>query len=77
MSPTFGKLVDIILINDAVVLSLQVFMSQFFDSHYHSFVLESTPRYLALSLDTILFHRPLYTKENFLPEDRNLYIVLH
>ena len=77
MYPEFGKLVDIVLINSVVIFSLQIYVSEYFNTHYHAFSVKSTSKYVALSLDAVPFYHPLYIKQTFSHSDKNLYVVLY
>ena len=37
MAPEFGKVEDIVVVNDSVFLSLRVFVSDFFVSHFNCY----------------------------------------
>jgi hypothetical protein len=63
MYPRFGQITDIVLFNDYTVLfSLKVFTVDYFDTHYNAFVIIPTQDNVILSLDSLLFHHPLYQK---------------
>ena len=76
MSPEFGKIIDILYLNDTVIFSLKVFISVVFVSHYNCHMIRATPSLVALSLDMLSFSRPLYSQHTFLAADKELYIVL-
>ena len=73
MSPEFGKIIDILYLNDTVIFSLKVFISVVFVSHYNCHMIRATPFLVALSLDMLSF---LYSQHTFLAADKELYIVL-
>ena len=76
MDPIFGKIIDIVKFNDAVIFSLQVHTSYFFKPHYHCFVHKSSSDLVALSLDALSYRNPLFCKHSFLSGDKNMYISL-
>ena len=73
MEPSFGKIIDI---NDIFMLSLEVHLSTFFESHYHCFAVKSTSALVCVALDALSYNRPLYCKRSFASVDRNMYISL-
>ena len=73
MSPKFGKIQDIAVVND---LSLMVFESEGFFSHYNNCQIKPTSSMISLPLDDLSFVQPVYSKKIFLSSDKNLYIVL-
>lgn len=76
MSPEFGKVLDIAVVNDTVIFSFQVFSSEFFDTHFHSYAIKSTSAHVAMPMDVLPHHRPLYAKHTFVSTDKQLYITL-
>lgn len=76
LSPKFGKIVDILLLNGTTIFNLVMYKSEVFVSHYNSFLIESTSSKLALSFDVISYPFPLYSKQSFLASDKNNYITL-
>ena len=76
LSPEFGKIVDILVINDTVIFSLNLCMSECFVSHYNCFLIQSTSSNVALPLDKIFYSRPLYAKHSFVASDKHLYLAL-
>lgn len=75
VTPEFGKIVDIILVNDTVVFSLEMYVSDCFVTHYSCFSIKCTSSFVALALDCLPFVCPLYSKHSFV-KDNALYIVL-
>ena len=76
MSPKFGKIQDIAVVNDLPFLSLMVFESEGFFSHYNSYQIKPTSSMISLPLDDLSFVQPVYSKKIFLSSDKNVYIVL-
>ena len=76
MSPEFGKVLDIVVVNDTVIFSLQVFSSKFFDTHFHAYVIKCTSAHVAMPLDVLPHYHPLYAKHTFVSTDKKLYITL-
>ena len=76
MSPEFGKVLDIVVVNDTVIFSLQVFSSEFFDTHFHAYVIKCTSAHVAMPLDVLPHYHPLYAKHTFVSTDKKLYITL-
>ena len=76
MSPTFGQIQDITVVNNLPFFSLMVFESEFFFYHYNSYQIKPTASIVSLATDDLSFVQPLYSKQTFLPSDKNLYIVL-
>lgn len=78
LSPEFGKIVDIVLVNGTVLFSVQLYVSDFLDTHYNSFVIKSTSSHRGILLDFLPHNRPLYAKRTFCqtPGDTKLYITL-
>ena len=76
MSPEFGKVLDIAVVNDTVIFSLQVYSTNFFDTHYHSYVIKCSSVHVAMPMDILPYHHPLYAKHTFVPTAETLYITL-
>jgi hypothetical protein len=77
ISPRFGKIVDIAVVNDTAIFSVQVVSPEFFDSHYHSYVMKTTATdYVAPTLDGLPYYQPLSVKQSFATSDKNYYINL-
>ena len=74
--PKFGKITDIVVVNDTVLFSLNVHTVDFYDSHYHAFVINSTHDDIVLLLDSLLYHYPLYQKYSFQSGNSQKYIVM-
>ena len=74
--PEFDKIVDILLLNNIVIFSLILYVSEVFVSHFNSFLIKPTCTNLALPLDVISYSRPLYSKRSFVASVRQFCIVI-
>ena len=76
LNPTFGKVLDIFLICSNILLYVQKFTSEYYDEHYHSFVVsEFSTKCIILASDlkpinTILHGHTLFNN------NKTLYIML-
>ena len=76
IKPVFGKVVDIALVGEIVILCVLEFYGQYFNSHYNAFEVTHQGVYKAVSIDTLFDHRPVCAKHSFLVRDNSLYISL-
>ena len=76
ITPKFGKIQDITVVYNEVFLSLRVFVSDIFVSHYNAYQIYSTDSVVVLSLSKLSFPFPLFSKQNISVSDKNLYIAL-
>lgn len=76
MSPDFGKILDIAVVNETVIFSLQVYSTEFFDTHYHAYVIKGSSDRVAVHMDILPYHHPLYAKRTFVSTDETVNIIL-
>ena len=76
IDPVFGKIVDILLVDKTVVLSLEKFVSQYFYPHYNAFVVSSSAGLLALQQHRLEYHKVLYGRNSFVRYDLKCYVTL-
>ena len=75
IDPVFGKIVDILLIDETIILSLEKFVSQYFYPHYNAFVVRSCGELLALPQHRLEYHKVLYGRTSF-RYDLKCYVTL-
>ena len=75
-TPIFGFVVDILCFEETVVLYVQKYFGELFNSHYNAFVVKSHGEFIVVNLLSLRDYRPITVKHNFVPSDHQLYAVL-
>lgn len=76
ISPVFGKVVDIIVVNSTIILTVQKHESMFFDSHYNAYVVRPTGHLIAVQQHTLEWHNAFHQQSTFASSDVQCYITL-
>ena len=76
LEPKFGKVFDIIVVEDSVILCVDVYIASCFYSHYNGFVIKRTADHMAIDINTLFDHRPLHARHSFDKNDTDLYVCL-
>ena len=74
--PLFGKIIDIVCIEETVVLCVQEYYGRIFNSHYNCFSITHYGVFRAVHIGTLQDHRPLQARKSFVVTDKSLYIML-
>ena len=74
--PVFGRVFDIAVIQNSVMLCVVEYYGHFFKEHFNSFEISHSGAYKAVHLDLLHDHRPVYARHSFVNTDKNLYISL-
>ena len=74
--PVFGKIVDIVCLEDTVVLCVHEYYGHIFNSHYNCFSITHRGALKAVHLDSLQDYRPLHARRSFVVTDKLLYIML-
>ena len=73
---SFVKINEIFLINDNIYLYCQVFKSSFV-THFHSFEIFETEKFVFLETDEIYHYHPLNEIKNLIINDKRLFLRPH
>ena len=74
--PVFGKVIDILVLPDSTVhFYVKSLVTEYFDDHYHAFVVKETLGGKVVSLASLEYPFVLHLYSNASKMDRNLYIV--
>ena len=78
MSAKFGKVIDIILCNNVIVLYLEIYISEHFHCHYNAFIIKNSHTFMAVTLDDISHcnYCPLQVNQSFNSLDKSMYFLL-
>ena len=76
MSPTFGKIVDILLISESVFFKVEVFTAESFSCHYNCFVIKSLCTVILINMAELHDYHVLLLHRSFDTNDNCLYISL-
>lgn len=76
ISPVFGKVMDVIVVDNTVILSLQKHKRLFFDSHYNAFVVRSTRELVAIEQHSLEWHNVIHPRSTFVTSDIQCYVTL-
>ena len=74
--PLFGKIIDIVCIEETVVLCVQEYYGRIFNSHYNCFSITHYGVFRAVHIGTLQDHQPLQARKSFVVTDKSLYIML-
>ena len=75
MAPKFGKVVDIIIHNEVIVFSLEVYVTDFIENHYNAYCIKTTHTFCAIPLHSLNYYHPLQGKYSFDSSVMHLYII--
>ena len=75
MCPQFPKVIEVIL-KQCILLSVELYTTVNFDSHYNSFVVKLMDTYSYPTYDQLSYYRPLHLRNSFDPTNKNLYLTL-
>lgn len=76
MRPVFGKVIDIVTIEQTVVLCVLKYYGHTFHAHYNCYEIGNCGAIVAVSAHVLADHRPLHARTTFVSSDKSLYIVL-
>lgn len=74
--PVFGKIVDIVCVENTVVLCVLECYGHIFNCHYNCFSITHHGVLKAVHIDSLQDYRPLQARRNFVVNDKSLYIML-
>lgn len=75
--PAFGKVVDLLVLQDGcVLLNIQIYDTVHFHEHYHAFVVKRTCSHELVKLTSLPYPFVLHSYRSFNKEDYAIYIVL-
>lgn len=74
--PIFGKVFDIAVVDETMIISVKTYIGSYFCTHYNSFVIKAKGEVRAVDVHTLADHRPLHARQNFDGNDKDLYISL-
>ena len=75
-TPRFGLIVDILCFDAVVLLYVQKYVGEIFNSHFNAFTVKSIGKFVVVNLWSIQDHRPVTVKSNFALSDKELYALL-
>lgn len=76
MNPVFGKIIDIVNVDNHVIICVNEYYGDIFCSHYNAFVLKAKGVISAYDVHSLVDHRPFYARHSFCASDKSLYITL-
>lgn len=76
MRPVFGKVIDIVVVEQTVVLCVHEYYGHIFNAHYNSYEINTHGAFMAVNVHALTDHRPLHARPSFVPSDKSLYITL-
>lgn len=76
MHPVFGKIIDLVIFNDNLIICIAEYYGDIFCSHYNAFTIKTKGVVSAFDVHSLADHRPFYARQNFCPSDQSLYITL-
>ena len=74
--PKFGKVFDIIVFEECVLLCVHEYIGSCFCAHYNGFVIKQTACQLAIDINSLVDHRPLHARHSFDKNDIDYYVCL-
>ena len=75
MTPVFGKIIDLVTIDNILIICVLKYYGHFFSSHYNAFAIKTKGVVSAIYVYSLADHRPFHARFNFSSE-KNLYITL-
>ena len=72
--PKFGKVFDIIVFEECVLLCVHEYIGSYFCAHYNGFVIKQTAYQLAIDINSLVDHRPLHARHSFDKNDTDYYV---
>ena len=75
MTPVFGKIIDLVTIDNILIICVLEYYGHFFSSHYNAFAIKTKGVVSAIYVSSLADHRPFHARFNFSSE-KNLYITL-
>ena len=76
MHPVFGKIIDLVTIEDTLIICMVEYRGDIFCSHYNAFIIKSKGVVSAFNVHCLADHRPFYARTSFSSSDEALYITL-
>ena len=76
MHPVFGKIIDIVTVEDTVTICVIEYYGDILSSHYNAFIIKSRGVVSAISMHSLADHRPFCAQSTFSLLDNDLYITL-
>ena len=76
MTPLFGKVFDIVIVCEKILLCVQQYHGSLFQAHYNSFEISTRGTTSAVFVDQLDGYRPLHSTRTFVTSDTSLYITL-
>lgn len=74
--PVFGKVLDVVTVEQSIMLCVQEYYGYTFHGHYNAYEIKATGTVMAVSLHALTDHRPLHARTTFVSTDKSLYISL-
>ena len=76
MRPVFGKIIDLVTVEDTLILCVTEYYGSFFSSHYNAFIIKCRGVVSAINVHSLTDHRPFYARSSFSSLHKDLYITL-
>ena len=76
ISPVYGKIMDIMLVDNTAILSLQKYRTLYFDPHFNAFVVLSIPEKIAIEQHRLEYHYVIHPRTTFVSSDSQCYVTL-
>lgn len=74
--PVFGKVMDLAMIGQTIILCVQEYYGHLFHNHYNAYEIKAAGTVVAINLHELTDHRPLHAQQTFISADKSLYITL-
>ena len=76
MHPAFGKIIDLVAIEDTHIICVVEYYGDTFTSHYNAFIIKSRGIVSAINVHSLADHRSFYARSSFSSSDNYLDITL-
>ena len=76
IDPVFGKVGDLLVVNDTIILLLTKHKSIFFDVHCNAFKVQPLSTHVAIEQHTLDFFNVLHHQQTFILSDTSIYLTL-
>ena len=76
MHPVFGKIIDLVTMEDTLIICIVEYYGDTFSSHYNAFIIKSRGIVSVINMHSLADHRLFYAPSSFTSSDKELYITL-
>ena len=76
MTPVFGKIINLVTVDNTLIICVIEYDGHFFSSHYNAFAIRTKGVVSAIYVYFLVDHYPLHVRFNFSPV-KNLHITYY